>query len=62
LLRTLAGLLGAAPTTDSAAKQLGSFMSDAEPAPGTPPVIDPDNRRLVITNKGRPFAHAREEI
>jgi hypothetical protein len=58
LLRTLAGLLGAAPTTDSAAKQLGSFMSDAETAPGTPPVIDPDNRRLVITSKGRPFAHA----
>jgi hypothetical protein len=62
LLRTLAGLLGATPTTDTAAKQLGSFMSDAEPAPGSPPVIDPDNRRVVITNKSRPFARAREEI
>lgn len=64
LLRTLALLLGATPTTDTAARQLGSFMSDAEVASGTPPVIDPDNRRVVITNKGRPFAHAhaREEI
>lgn len=62
LLRTLAGLLGATPTTDSVAKQLGSFMSDAESAAGTAPVIDPDNRRVVITNKGRPFARAREEI
>jgi hypothetical protein len=35
-------------------------MSDAEPPAGTPPVIDPDNRRLVITNKGRPFAHTGE--
>jgi hypothetical protein len=60
VLRMLAGLLGAVPTTDSAAKQQGSFMSDAEPPAGTPPVIDPDNRRLVITNKGRPFAHAGE--
>jgi hypothetical protein len=62
LLRTLALLLGATPTTDTAARQLGSFMSDAEAAPGTPPAIDPDNRRVVITNKGRPFAGAREEI
>jgi hypothetical protein len=62
LLRTLARLLGATPTSDSAAKQLGSFMSDTESAPGSPPVIDPDNRRVVITNKGRPFARAREEI
>jgi hypothetical protein len=62
LLRTLAGLLGATPTTDTAARQLGSFMSDAEPAPGAPLVIDPDNRRVVITHKGRAFAHAREKI
>lgn len=62
LLRTLAQLLGATPTTDSAAKQLGSFMSDAEVAAGAAPTIDPDNRRVVITNKGRPFAHAGEEI
>jgi hypothetical protein len=62
LLRALASLLGATSTKDTAAAQLGSFMSDAEPAPGTPPVIDPDNRRLVITQKGRPFAHVREEI
>ena len=62
LLRTLAELLGAVPTTDTAARQQGSFMSDAEAAPGAAPVIDPDNRRVVITNKGRSFAHAPEEI
>lgn len=56
LLEALAGLLGAERTSDAAAKQLGSFMTDAEPPEGAAPVIDPDNRGRVIINKRRPFA------
>ncbi|PRQ04106.1 hypothetical protein ENSA5_10650 [Enhygromyxa salina] len=58
LLRALAGLLGAEPTTDAASKQLGSFMSDATPPAGSAPVLDPENRGKVIINKRRPMAQA----
>jgi hypothetical protein len=56
MLRTLARLLGAEPVGDAASRELGSFMSDAEPEPGEAPVLDPENRGKVIMNKGRPFA------
>lgn len=58
MLRTLARLLGAQPALDAASKQLGSFMSDAEPVGDVAPVLDPENRGRVIINKHRPFARS----
>jgi hypothetical protein len=54
MLRALAFLFGAEPAVDPAAKQLGSFMSDAASAGA--PVLDPENRGKVIINKRRPIA------
>jgi hypothetical protein len=59
MLRALAFLFGAEPAVDSAAKQLGSFMSDAVPAGA--PVLDPENRGKVIINKRRPIAKPASE-
>lgn len=56
LLRALAMLFGAEPTQDAAAKQLGSFMSDADLRAGVAPTLDPENRGKVIINKRRPIA------
>lgn len=56
LLRALSLLFGAEPAHDSAAKQLGSYMSDAVPTVGAAPVLDPENRGKVIINKRRPIA------
>ncbi|MFO7567604.1 MAG: hypothetical protein R6X02_33480 [Enhygromyxa sp.] len=56
LLRALALLFGAEPAHDAAAKQLGSFMSDAPARAGAAPIVDPENRGKVIINKRRPIA------
>ncbi len=56
MLRALVLLFGAVPVTDSTATQLGSFMSDAIPAIGAAPVLDPGNRGQVLINKHRRFA------
>ncbi len=56
MLRALAVLFGAEPTSDPAAKQLGSFMSDAAAPAGAAPVLDPANRGRVIIHKRREFA------
>ena len=60
MLRTLAGLLGASPTTEEAAAKLGSFMSLSGTPEGQPPVLDPVNRSQVINHKRRPFVDSRE--
>ncbi|HLT38637.1 MAG TPA: hypothetical protein VK034_20255, partial [Enhygromyxa sp.] len=61
LLRALALLFGAEPAHDAAAKQLGSFMSDAPLRADAAPVIDPENRGKVIINKRRPIAEPAPE-